>query len=773
MPSVRRLVIAVSLLTFSGLVPGVPSQANHVETPRNKLTEVGFHALGNTGFHGMVWPWVKGNNMYVGIGTWGTLPILGAPPDGDPCPSETDNPAAPTKSGTKVLDATDPSNPQLIARIATVPGSQNNETRVVTGVSTPSFTGDLLLQSLEPCGAMGLVQQGMPVGDVPAAQTGFRIFNITNPASPVLLGTFNNGGIGSHNLFFVVRNDLGPTQRVFVLAVHNEVGSLGLLGVRGELQIVEVTNPSSPTLVAEWSLATPEPDLPCRARGTIANCVLHDVWPSDDGKTAYLSYWDAGTVLLDITNPAAPQLIGQGLEQGCGTNPPSCQIYSPATDEGSTHATMPWNHWEGRKMIIVTDEDYFGGAEIGAQVNSPAGLAGFKKATQWDGTAPVTGQTADFVYAKTGCTSADYVGVNVAGKIALVDKFRSVGAPANDCPTFTFKQKMEAAEQAGAIGLVQVDNDNIASGGTAVESTIPGLEIRNDQGVPVRDAVLAGTAVNASLCRCGPIDPWGFMRVIDVTDPNPANWRQIATYDPPHIRDAAPDFSKDVFTAHHPMHGPDDRIYLSNYTTGVRVLEPMHEPGQFEEVAWFVPRPSDHPNDNDEDPHGAQEDNVGFWGSVPMLHPVTGQLLVFNSDINRGLYILAYETDLAVTKIDSKDPAAVGRPLTYTITVTNNGPGLAAGVTLTDTLPATVTLLSALPSQGSCSGTAPVTCSLGQIASGGSATVSITVRPNQAGLVTNTATVTANTDTNPANNTDTEQTAICRVTSRQSSIPCR
>jgi uncharacterized repeat protein (TIGR01451 family) len=262
------------------------------------------------------------------------------------------------------------------------------------------------------------------------------------------------------------------------------------------------------------------------------------------------------------------------------------------------------------------------------------------------------------------------------------------------------------------------------------------------------------------------------MRVIDVTDPNPANWRQVATYDPPHIRDAAPDFAKDVFTAHHPMHGPDERIYLSNYTTGVRVLQPMHEPGQFEEVAWFAPRPSDHANDNDTDPHGAQEDNVGFWGSVPILHPVTGQLLIFNSDINRGIYILAYATDLVVSKADSPDPVPTGKDLTYTITVTNNGPGLAVGATLTDTLPATVNFVSAVPSQGSCDGTATITCSLGTIANGESVTVTITVRPRQAGVISNTASVAVNTDTNNANNSDTEQTVVCRRTSVRTSIPC-
>lgn len=766
-----RLVLTLALVALAGLFPSPPTQATHVETPRRGLTEVGFHNLGNTGFNTMAWPWVRGDKLYVGLGTWGTIPIFGGPPEGDLCPSETDNPAAPTKSGVKILDATDPANPQLIKRIATVPGSQNNETRVLTEVSTPSFTGDLLAHSLEPCGGIGLISQFQdPSFQVPLAQTGFQLYNVTDPANPVKLGTYNNGGIGTHNLYFVVRNDLGPTQRLFVLAVFNEVSDVPG-GVRGELQIVEVTNPNSPTLIATWDLATPQPDLPCRTRGTINYCVLHDVWPSDDGKTAYLSYWDAGTVLLDIANPATPQLIGQGLDQIYQTTGSYGVI-----DEGSTHATMPYKHWDGRRMILVTDEDFYGGAGVGPRVNSPANLAGFSVGDQWGGTAPVTGQTGNLVYASGGCTIADYAPLiaagTIQGNIAFLDE--AVGIDQPGCDPYRFEQKTSAAEAAGAIGLVQVDTNDIPSGGAVEFSTIPAMEISHTAGVPILDAVRGGTPVSATLCRCGDnIDPWGFMRVIDVTDPDPANWRQVSTYEPPHVRDPIPDLEKDVFTAHHPMHGPDDRIYLSSYTTGVRVLEPTHEPGHFEEVAWFVPRPSDHPNDNDTDPHGALEDNIGFWGSVPVIHPVTGQLLIFNNDVNRGLYILAYETDLSVIKTDSKDPAPTGQTLTYTLTVTNEGPGLAAAVTVTDTLPASVTLLSADPSQGSCSGSALVSCSLGSIASGTSVTVSIRVRPTTPGIITNTATVSAITDTDLANNSDTEQTAVCRITSRRSSIPCR
>ncbi len=118
--------------------------------------------------------------------------------------------------------------------------------------------------------------------------------------------------------------------------------------------------------------------------------------------------------------------------------------------------------------------------------------------------------------------------------------------------------------------------------------------------------------------------------------------------------------------------------------------------------------------------------------------------------------------DLAVIKTDSSDPILVGQTLTYTLTVTNNGPDKATGVVLTDTLPAGVLFGSATPSQGSCSHSAGVvTCNLGSLNNLASATVTITVTPTTAGVKTNTATVTTNeADTNPANDTATELTTV-------------
>lgn len=116
--------------------------------------------------------------------------------------------------------------------------------------------------------------------------------------------------------------------------------------------------------------------------------------------------------------------------------------------------------------------------------------------------------------------------------------------------------------------------------------------------------------------------------------------------------------------------------------------------------------------------------------------------------------------DLAITKTGTPDPALVGGTLTYTLSVTNQGPSTATSVTVTDPLPASVILVSATPSQGTCSSAGgTVTCSLGSLADGATATVTIRVTPAVKATITNTASVSANErDPNPANNSATAST---------------
>ena len=101
--------------------------------------------------------------------------------------------------------------------------------------------------------------------------------------------------------------------------------------------------------------------------------------------------------------------------------------------------------------------------------------------------------------------------------------------------------------------------------------------------------------------------------------------------------------------------------------------------------------------------------------------------------------------DLSVTGSDSPDPVRVGKRVKYTIAASNEGPGGATGVSLVDTLPAGATFVSAKTTQGSCSRAArKVTCALGDLASGTTATVTVVVRaPRLPGRLTNTASITA------------------------------
>lgn len=128
--------------------------------------------------------------------------------------------------------------------------------------------------------------------------------------------------------------------------------------------------------------------------------------------------------------------------------------------------------------------------------------------------------------------------------------------------------------------------------------------------------------------------------------------------------------------------------------------------------------------------------------------PPPSSKLSFQIKVSRG------KTDLAITKTDSPDPVSVGQGLTYTLNIVNNGPCQASDIIVTDSLPAGVTLVSATPSQGSCTGAGTVTCGLGSLAVGTNAAVVIVVNPTAAGTIKNSATVSSvDYDKYPSNNT--------------------
>jgi uncharacterized repeat protein (TIGR01451 family) len=124
---------------------------------------------------------------------------------------------------------------------------------------------------------------------------------------------------------------------------------------------------------------------------------------------------------------------------------------------------------------------------------------------------------------------------------------------------------------------------------------------------------------------------------------------------------------------------------------------------------------------------------------------------------------LVAEADISVTKTDSPDPVGAAANLTYTITVTNNGPSDSQNVSLSDPIPANTTFVSLdFPSPFGCltppvGGTGTVDCSATTLTPG-SYVFTLVVQADDAlvagSIITNSATATGTTtDPNGVNNT--------------------
>jgi uncharacterized repeat protein (TIGR01451 family) len=140
-------------------------------------------------------------------------------------------------------------------------------------------------------------------------------------------------------------------------------------------------------------------------------------------------------------------------------------------------------------------------------------------------------------------------------------------------------------------------------------------------------------------------------------------------------------------------------------------------------------------------------------------------------DAPNGEVIISYQVptaDLSVTNSGSPDPVVSGQRLTYTITAASSGGLTAAGVTVTDPLPASVHFDSASATQGTCTRTATpspakggtVTCSIGSLGAGTSATVTIVVTATTPGTLTDTATAAASNVTADADDSAMATTTV-------------
>jgi uncharacterized repeat protein (TIGR01451 family) len=109
------------------------------------------------------------------------------------------------------------------------------------------------------------------------------------------------------------------------------------------------------------------------------------------------------------------------------------------------------------------------------------------------------------------------------------------------------------------------------------------------------------------------------------------------------------------------------------------------------------------------------------------------------------IHVVRATSTLALA-VDVDSDATIDQPLAYTVTVVNGeGADPAEGVALVVPVPFGATLVSAETTSGSCSGTTTLTCALGTLDGGETATVSVVVEPVTVGTLSFTSSVTTTT----------------------------
>jgi hypothetical protein len=395
-------------------------------------------------------------------------------------------------TGIRIIDISDPKNPTLAAFIKDKQGTRTNDVKAAS-LNTSHWSGDILVSTNEGCGiSLPRLNSDGNAGKPRSGQGGINIYDITNPTNPsALKQNFLPKANGIHNTY-IWEDGAG---NAYLLAVDDVAAR--------DVIVVDITKPQSPKEIARTGALDWPADIAAEVEGPAV--FLHDVWVQDG--IAYLSYWDAGLVLLDVSDPANPVFLGDSTY-------PNSDL-SGLPPEGNGHVAVP--NADG-SLVIFGDEDQSKAApflnstidassatnKIGVALFGPEPLANFPEPS------PVTAVAAAF-----GCSPGDF---NGGADTVLIER--------GDC---FFSTKAENAQAAGYDSYI-VFNDaargdaliNMSSG-TGDGITIPGIFVGNTQGT----AMAAGTTVTVETVA-GVEDGEGFMRIFDVTDPT--NIVQVGTY---------------------------------------------------------------------------------------------------------------------------------------------------------------------------------------------------------------------------------------------------
>jgi hypothetical protein len=564
-------------------VPGTTVGASSTPVADN-FTVLGHANLGGGVPNGDVWFFDHGGSVgkFAYVGTWS---------------------AQCTGQGAKIIDVNDPTTPQWVGFVGARKGSSNEDV-VVARIGSR----DVLAIGVQPCGRRG--------------ESGLALYDVTDPRNPSELSFFPTPS-GVHELDLAVRAD--GTALAAMALPFNEAPILFGEDFGGEVWIADITDPTSPAPVSDWGIigdsnliiqgGNDEVTSSFQGLGFFAATLAHSVRFADAGTSLYASYWDAGFLKLDVTNPSTPILDGRTLY---GT-----------TDAGDGHSLTPYDVG-GTRYLLTNDEDFAGIPETIAVTTSATGTSEFPGIQEpWAPTSlyslaggTVTGAVHD---AGDGCEAADYDGAS--GKVALadsVDPFYPEDFGEVPCAIGT---QATLAAQAGAVAFVSnllSFDDPYPFGPDADVSATVGMPILQIADIDdVADAIRAAPGEVTLTATSEDPPTWGHLRVYAET--GGTEWSQVGEFMGPAQGPNTPPGSWSI----HNTEVLGNRAYSSWYSAGIVALD-MTNPASPVQVGQFVPDTSKrHANSLGTGP-------AEVWGVA--IDPATG--IVYASDMRTGLWIV-------------------------------------------------------------------------------------------------------------------------------------
>ena len=512
-------------------------------------------------------------------------------------------------NGVHVVDIRNPSRPKKLGFIPAPRASYPGEGVQALHVTTASFRGDLLVTNNETC-------------DRANRLGGMNLYDVSRPSRPRTLVE----GFGDKTEYGEPRSNAAEIHSVFVWDAGRKAYAVLVDNLEeADVDIVDISNPRQPVLIAEYDLRRSFPQITQSRPTGLDDVFHHDVVVKKVGarQVMLVSYWDGGYVKLDVTNPRRARYIadsdfavvdGELLAQAALRERP----------EGNAHQS---ELTRDNAFLIGADED-FGPTGLDAAADDDGGFLA----------TPASGARA-LEIGSTLSGRARYVG-------RACDEDPAVPAPAGAtfavvsrglCP-FTGKvARVEAAGYAAAIVVNSEGRENCGRFRITADAGIPAFSVARPVGFNLFDQ----RGYDDGACRSGSqellsgvalgqegdvvtvrsfFDGWGYVHLYRNTG---GKLDQLDAFAIPEAMD--PKYAKGYgdLSVHEvaASHVRDDLAYLSYYAGGLRVIRV--ERGKIVEAGRFIDR-----------------DGNNLWGVQVFRH--RGREYVAASDIDFGLYIFRY-----------------------------------------------------------------------------------------------------------------------------------